>query len=406
MENNGQIAEAFTCKFCNQSTPSDLNFCIECDKQIKCLECGNQTYAGKEYCLKCGHDLIKRKDQSAPNHYIRTVEGEGKTYKERTEFSLTDLAVGVIAPVIIPPTIPGLRLKDSSNQANRVSQDVEADFELVDKAAPNTHDSGNAEEQKRTDNATPSSSLSKFFTIDGEMLIPIETDFKGNTWSEQIKYFLIVYIGAHREILGKPVPDRDCLRTAATRISILDPNNFTTYMGKVLKEYVTTLTNGFILNSKGEKEFKKIIQLMEDENAKAGYVYSTKGGQTPSKRNHLSKEEKAAAEGWAVLPADLGELDIRDVKSGKDAGLISIWLITVHLKKAKAITWYQAMHYLKAKFTTIGVTSNAFRKAIMSKDNEKYFQCNSDEEYFLSTDAQAIVEKWISGEINIKKAES
>ena len=407
MEENNST-NSIICQYCKLETPDELNFCIHCDNQIKCLECGTKTFVEKEFCLKCGKPLMKiPKSNTAVNNYKRKVKREGENYEEDTEFSLTDVAVKEIAPFVIRQTMPnnsvqnnklGLPKPESQAAEDVYSDDVESPFEEAE-----------AENQKSESVVKPdlgNSDLKKFFTVDKEILVAIETDFRGSNWAEQQKNFLILYCKAYNEIFKKPVPNKENFREAATKIKITDPNNFSKYLNKATTEYMSELSGGFQLNSKGDKECNNILKLMNDEKAKEGFNYSTKSITGGSKRSRLSNDDKQIVDSWISEKVDLGMLDIRDVKSGRDAALVGIFITTISLEKKKAIKWNEAMHYLKSKYTTLAVTPEAFKRALNSKENEKLFQRTNDDEYFLSTDGQKLVENWISGTLKIKKEEN
>lgn len=104
---------------------------------------------------------------------------------------------------------------------------------------------------------------------------------------------------------------------------------------------------------------------------------------------------------------DLNKLDVRNIRSGRDAALLALWTLTVNLNKVKAAPIYLLLYYLNKKFTTISVTQVAVSKSItQSKEADKYFQKNSDGEYFLSPAEQKLVEEWISGAKTIQNKDS
>lgn len=98
------MSSTLTCPFCSDETPSEHNFWIFCDQQIKCLnpDCGKKLVPGKAFCFSCGQTIAKiPAAQAQPNKYIRNVKQSGKTYEEHTEFSLSDHAVSEIAPFVV-----------------------------------------------------------------------------------------------------------------------------------------------------------------------------------------------------------------------------------------------------------------------------------------------------------------
>lgn len=344
-----------------------------------------------------------KKSDTANNHYIRTVEKEGENYKEKTEFKLTDTAVGVMAPIVLPATIPNYQTRQID-----VSKDVETTpIEIIEKQPV---DETHLNKAKNDTNSVgqnisrdKSSTWDKYFTLDGQTLVALNTDFKGSTWADQQRNFLTLYTKAYREIIGKAVPDKEHYKVAATRISIVDPNNFRNILTKLIKAKFTQLEEGFILNTDGEKDCLNILKLIQDENSKSGYAYSQKSSINTTKKHYLDKERKDLILTWVSADIDLGKLDIRNIKTGKEAGLLALWILTVHLKKANALLWNEAITYLLKKYDTLSVTSESARKAFIAKDNENVFQKNAEDQYFLSIDGQKLVEGWIDGSIELNK---
>src|SRR5947199_2831542 len=92
-----------TCPNCNTDTSEGLNFCLNCDKQIKCLnrDCNKLIIAGKSFCFHCGQSIGALTTSQAPHTFIRRVTQQGKGYTEHTELSVTDQAVNVFAPLVM-----------------------------------------------------------------------------------------------------------------------------------------------------------------------------------------------------------------------------------------------------------------------------------------------------------------
>jgi len=412
MSNNTE-PETLICQFCQSSTPTEFNFCIECDQQIKCIECGSKTFNGKDYCLKCSKPLaVKKSNSQAPNHYVRTVEKVGKNYKEHIEFSLSDKAVSEIAPFVISQTMPEHQGTPQTKKLvpNRGAEDATYE-EISDKVSQSSIEQENAEVemqnsrvgQNQTIATNPTTSYSKYFQRDGDILIPYDNDFKGKSWSEQQRNFIILYTKAYYEIMGQPVPDKEHYKIAGNKISIIDKGNISAYINKATTTFMSSLSNGYVLNKKGESEADNITKLMSNESEKPGYQYWVRTASGPVAKPRLSNEDKARIDIWTSDDVNLGELDIRNITTAKNYSLPSLWIITIHLKKAGAVKWNEAYYYLTKKFATTAVKAENFSKAMHNKDNDKLFSKSVEGDFYLSPEAQETVENWISGKVKIKK---
>ena len=236
----------------------------------------------------------------------------------------------------------------------------------------------------------------KYFERDSEHLVATVKDFKGSTWAEQQKRFILLYASAYHRFFGQPVPDKEHFKKAAERASILDSSNFTRYLGEAIRTYLNEIGGGFKLNQDGEKEVKIILARIENDNVSAGTKYWERNTTSNTKRHRVSKEDKLRLEEWAKEEVDLGSLKVRDIKSARDYALVSLWLLTIKLRKANAIRWNDAYYYFKEKFTTISVEAISFSRAISKPINEKYFRKTGDL-YFLSSEGHQKVEGWLAG---------
>lgn len=395
------------CRFCKESTPVEYSFCVHCENQTKCLNCGKKTFPGKDFCLACTKPLYARPvANQAPNQYERKVKKDGDNYEERVSFALSDESVKAIAPFIINQVMPdavGVALPPSSeSNANTMdtnyedvtntsnsSEETNADQVTTQSDSPNTHVPSSG-----------SSNLNRFFRKDGSFLLPTNRDFKGQSWGDQQRNFILLYLKAHKEILGKPVPDREHVKAVANKIGVADKGNFSNYLNRTIKAHALQLTEGFELNDDGEKEVVRILSLMDSQSAKAGNAYWSRPASPQVQKSRLSGDDKKRVETWVIEPVELGQLDIRDIKIARDYALLGFWIITFHLKKAKAIKWNEVIHYLTKKFETVKVEGHSFSKSISK--NEKFFTKTSEGAYYLTPDGQRIVEGWISGKAPLK----
>ena len=207
---------------------------------------------------------------------------------------------------------------------------------------------------------------------------------------------------AYTELFQKSVPNADHLKNVAAIIKVADKNNFPHLLSKFVDAKVQKLTTGLILNDEGENEVKKILALMDNENAKPGYIYLNRPIPNSGKVSKLSKEAKINVESWLNDSVELRKLDIRLIGTGRDAALLGLWIITKYLKKAEALLWNEVMHYLKNKYKELIPSPEAVSKAFSSKDNAEYFKKNNDGQYFLSPEGENLVRGWVDGSIEIK----
>lgn len=392
------------CPHCGVETPDEYNFCISCDKQVKCLnaDCNKKLVAGKPFCFGCGQPLVSiNLAQSQPNRYVRDVTQKGKNYEEHTEFSVSDHAVSELAPFIV-----GQMISSSSRRTYESARIDTPPTPLISHKALNAGATAPEGEEtpppepeqtaKPEQPRTSTSAASRYFERDGDFLVPTEKDFRGKTWADQQRHFVLLYTSAYFDIFQKPVPSKEHFKTVSEKANIYDASNFAKHLKKLVNEHLTELSEGLKLNDRGTKEVVKILSLMDDEKAPSGYEYWGRVSNSHAKRHRLSKEDKDRLHGWTAEEVQLGNLNIRDIKSARDYAMVSLWIITIHLKKANAVRWNDAYYFFKEKFQTIAATPEAFSLAMRNEANEKYFR-QSDEMFFLASDGVKKVEEWIGG---------
>ncbi|MBD2723817.1 zinc ribbon domain-containing protein [Hymenobacter armeniacus] len=399
-------SEEVVCQFCKELTPSEYNFCVVCDSQTKCLECGKKTFPGKDYCLSCSKPLVVKKNGSqAPNHYLRTVEQDGDKRKEHTEFSLSDKSVAEIAPFVVAQILPDNRIGDGTVALPPAADEIETS--ATDVTPKSNADDASTAETPKAENPTANTDKLRFFTEDSGVLVATTKDFKGKTWSEQQKNFLVLYCFFYKLVFGKPVPSDDHLRSAAEKVDIVDKNNFTTYLKGVHSSYLMPITGGFQLNDDGIERAKTIITLLDNKQAPEGEKYwlrnkSTSAPATP----RIKDEDKKKAEAWASEKVELGKLDVLELKMAREYAMFAIWSITVALKKGESVKSSEAYHYLTTKYANISVKSEAFLKAI-NNNKPRYFDSNQlDGSCYLTKFGKQCVEDWVSGKAKPSAAEA
>lgn len=387
------------CPSCNEETSSEHNFCTTCDKQIKCLNstCNKLLIKGKTFCFNCGQSINAITTQNQPNKYIRRLQ-DGK-YEEYEEFNVSDHAVTELAPFIVGRmnVRSQQRTHPIKNIDNSFERKIEEDQQLDEREEPLQL----AANEIKTDTIANDNETSKYFRIDGEVLVSIHKDFKGTTWAEQQKRFVILYTWAYNKIFNKPVPNKEHFKTVAQSASVYDRFKFPSYLEAILKKELSSTSTGYILSSDGEKEVKKILEEIENVNVKEGKKYWDRNSATNDKRERLKADDKKRIESWVSETVELGQLEIRNISSPTDYALLALWILTIHLKKQETVRRLDAYYYLKSKYPSVSASSSNFSRAMSSSAAKKFIKASDDDKYYLTTDGQTLVENWINGSVTV-----
>ena len=416
--------EILACQHCGDDTPARFNFCVSCEKQIRCIDpaCKEEVYPGKEMCLGCGKPLVVRvASNQAPNHFVRKVKQSGNRYEEHTELSVSDNAVGVLAPLfgaghLMPtPRQPPLAVpKQSTGNTNGVQGNLFtlAPGKLLSGHADNANgnelnESGGEEAtSEKQGSSTKEAEIQgeqtgmqiKFFEVHNDSLVATTKDFKGQSWSEQQQNFFALYTNAYYTAFNKPVPNSEHLRSASELVGVIDKKNFSRYLEKFLSAYIMNVAGGIKLNDDGQKEFQRVLALMENKDSKPGVKYWLRTPVSTQGIPRVSDSDKEKVSSWLVDDVDLGELDIRMLKNPSDYALLTLWIVTKHLEKADAITTGEAFTYLTSKYNTVPIEHNQFRVAFTNNKGTLFNLNKSNNTWFLTPEGEERVKSWISGQ--------
>ncbi|MEG4040812.1 zinc ribbon domain-containing protein [Microcoleus sp. S11D4] len=398
------MSSTVTCPYCSAGTSSEYNFCTACDRQIKCIDpkCNQMLVPGKAKCFVCGQALAVTTNESSTqlNKYVRDVKQNGKNYEEHIELSVTDHAVSELAPFIGAEMMPrpSQKLYHAPSQKSSTipprktvfPNEIFTETQELPQLSANAYD-GIKETQTTNDNA-----LSGYFEVDGEFLIARVKDFKGKTWADQQRYFILLYVAAYYHYFTKPVLSKDHFKTAAKKASVLDPINFSKYLNELTRNYLSETGGGYKLNHDGDKEVKRIIALMEDENVEGGYEYWGRNANSGTKRQRFSNDDKDKLNEWVLQDVQIGKLKVGDITKARDYAMVSLWIIIDQLENAKAVRCNDAYYFFKQKFETISVSAQVFSRAMKSPKNMKYFRSSGDQ-YYLTSEGKQTVESWVNG---------
>jgi hypothetical protein len=350
---------SITCPHCSFETSSELNFCMSCEQQIFCnnASCRHILFYGKSKCLKCGTPVS---EIASGNKYIHTINHTNKqgSYTERKEFQGSDYSIAQIARVLAgqstysPPTDVSNRQQSrtgiipENNTLNLPGMNIEntAQPETLDQNA--TIASNQPEKEKRTP-------IAEYFEMDGDSIVPLSKDFKGDNWTNQQKRFIILYAYHYSVLFSKNVPSKEHIITSSQKNQIYDKNNFHTHLSKVIQQYLIEKSDGISLNHDGRTFVELILTEMKDV-SKTGFPYWNRHSKPDAERNRLSSEDKVEIDTWSGESVDLGKLDINQLKDTIQYAKLSIWIITTLLKKRDVVKWNEA-HYYFTKNTKMSV---------------------------------------------------
>src|SRR5256885_1279944 len=87
------------CPYCETAVADDVNFCVACERQVKCLKCSRLLYRNKSICLYCGTRIARTATEGASNRYSFNEQYTETTGSRSIQLELTDDAIKQAAPL-------------------------------------------------------------------------------------------------------------------------------------------------------------------------------------------------------------------------------------------------------------------------------------------------------------------
>ena len=378
------------CPYCSADVIDDINFCIECENQVRCLNCGSILYKGKSRCLKCGESL---KETATPvsemNSYTLKRKVTRHSSSEEIEVKASDAAVGALMgklPFGANTPLQPLNLKEIPSTPPALPSERERTISLESKASVDEEDKF---EEKSLHVLTASSLFNK---LSDDEIAPSKVlkDYIQNLSSkkEMQQVLTTMLVWAHKELNGENI-NREKLLTAIKRESLFN-SAFYTYLLELAKNYFITVSDRYKINSNdGERRVQEIMQEIQNPATANAASEQKKTGRRGRPSGSLNKEEVKVVEPWLSepLPKELEKFDARQLSSAADWGAFGLYVLTKVLNVAQSVDAGLVYVYLTKQFEVMTVSRKAFVKRMGDTTNR--FKKNANGAYFLTAEAEA-----------------
>ena len=374
------------------------NFCTNCEKQIRCAECGELLLPQKTICLVCGSPLLSQKLPSGQiNRYTLEEKRSTKSASRKIELTLTDNAIEKAAP-LFGAQLP-LRRVDAQEEFETFEQEQFAlpSPEIVHEVLDG--DGNKTSDVKSTDGVSPhrlkaNAEASDYFVqSERGILISQSPDYKGKSRKQQQERFILLYVWAYNEILGAPVPDRKHLTEAAKNNAVYD-TNLRTYFYTLAKKYLITADNSYRLNPAGRDKVKQILNEIKDDSLK-GFAY-WEAAKSRAKRAKINSDDLATLSEWLKMPTKCDNFDVRTFTKTYHWPMFALYDLTKVLCVQNAVKPALAYKYLTERYKTVSIKRSQFSQAMSRKENADKFKRTSEGLYYLTPEAEKLIEKWVA----------
>lgn len=385
------------CRYCDNPIDEAYNFCVSCERQVKCINCNGYLLRGKSKCLKCGTLIDDFQPNPTPmNNFSLEEEQSDNNYSRKLNLSFTDTAIDKVASVL-GGYVPLTPVKVPKRTSFPEQQPILPPFQVVEEEI--AHNQDEYSQEKTIDNIVQSFSEANsplsYFDKDAQGFLVSKTpDYKGKNKKLQQQRFSLFYVWAYNLLFHETVP-KEHLNQAAKVNGIYD-KNYGNYLNDLANRSFVKSDGTFKLNPGGQAEVNKLIAEMQDSDLK-GIEYWNSTRKNSSKGSRKTKDDSQRIAQWIEMQSRFDGFNIKTLSTAVNYALLALYDITKELKTEDSVKPGLAYEYLVKKYKTVSVNQSNFTKALANmKDYSKYFSRTSEGLYYLTPDAESVVEAWLS----------
>jgi hypothetical protein len=316
-------------------------------------------------------------------------------YSRKVNFTFTDSAIDKVASVLggyVPLSLPLAPKRPMSR-----SQQLSLPYVQEDQNRELGHTE--VEEEAFVDSVQDKSerdlALDYFERDEKGLLVSTNPDYKGVNRKSQQQRFSVLYVWAYNLIHEEVVPSKEHLIHAAKENGIHD-SNYSKHLSDMANRFFVRADGSFKLNPSGKTEASKILSEIQNTESE-GFKYWNAPRKRTSSGSRINKDDIQQIDEWTQMSSRLSNFDTRKLDATVKCALFAIYDITKELKIKDAIKPGLAYEYLIKRYKTISAKKGNFTKAMTNtRDNSKYFSRTHEGAYFLTTEAESLVESWLN----------
>lgn len=377
------------CPYCSTVVDDQYNFCISCERQIRCIQCKSLLLAHKSKCLVCGSPLVTSSDSvSHQNEYSFEEERTNSDYKRQVRLKFTDSAIDKVGQYLPTYIFTGssLTLPNKDTSLPRETPSLSANVGTEQPIPPVYPNSIQEEGMQQTVDSSKVGWTDKYIFRNGERLEIKLTDFKGKTRKDQMRRFILLFVWGYNNCFAEPVPNREPITQMAKELNVWD-TTFSHLITQMQKDVLLKSDDGIRLTPGTDYEIKTILDELQDSTIKGFNLRSAKssrksGASQPkvdNKNNTLVKE-------WLQKPLDLGGYDVRELEKAQPRQHVQfgLWVLKNKLQVEHAYLDAVVNFTLQA-FPKIGGVAKSMKNAVT---NKKYVGRTPTGECYLTTEGE------------------
>ena len=391
------------CPYCREEINESFNFCVKCEKQVKCInkDCSSILIKDKSKCLCCGVPVQELQSSLvAPmNTFSLHEEQSEKGYLRDIQLSFTNEATSCVASGLngyVPFTASTRHQKNISEEQQE--QVISPPFQISEAETTHIpHDSSSNSQSSRDvgiNNDVNINHHSNYFEQNKDGYLVSKTpDYKGKNKKLQQQRFCLLYVWAYPLYFDNPV-SRENLSQAARNNGVYD-KNFTSYLKDTAMRFFISHEDSFKLNPAGKAEINSILAEMQNEELKGTEYWNPKKRTSSSRTN---QEDIQKIDQWIVRESrfDHQNFDIKKLNKAYEYAILALYDLTKELNVEQSIKSNCAVDYLMKRYTTISKTKKVIQDAFSSKSYSNYFCRTDNKTYYLTPEAEKLAESWLT----------
>lgn len=396
--------KVIACPYCEAGMEEGMNFCAECERQVRCLakDCGSLLRKGKSICLVCGTPIVGAYPgvEGQVNRYRLEENITAESSYRKIELIMSDQAVKDGA-ALLRGFLPSLQKRAGSQELWPPYREEGESGELGELVAGRQDGQPALPAPSSEDDATEDTRVvkgvlaAKYFDVEGDSLTVLSPDFKGEKRKDQQRNFILMFVWAYPQLHSGTSPTPSVLARAAKENGIFD-GNFYNYMREMEALFLLRTDERYRLKPAGKQKVEEIRSLIDDPEI-VGYRY-WESKSRPGSGGRTLKSEKEKIQAWLGIESPCDNFAIRSLETATDHAMLALYDITKCLKVENAVKPGVAYEYLKARHKTISLERRTFRDALSrgSKGKDRRFGRTSEKLYFLTPEAEEMVKTWVN----------
>lgn len=352
------------CPYCDTIIVDDLNFCIECEQQVKCLSCGGLLHKNKTKCLRCGEHL-KLGSSSTNSYTLEEKTTKSSTYR-RIELVASNSAVETFASRLPLGNFNPLRTFDGEFKTldtRRLLAEPQTTGDPIPEGDESEQRIVNTQDSRFSPNisieiGTLFSDHSQFEIIPSKSLRSYILNQL--TKKDKQQKFAMLYVWGFNQRTGRNITRNELI--AILKHESLHDGNTNRHLNALINDYFVVNGNNYRINDyDGKEKIDEILDEIKNPKPKAKDKETNSSKRVGRPAGSPNKKELEIIGSWLEMNIDLPtSFDVRRLGGATDWTLFAIYVLTKLLKVDETVNPGTAYAFISKKYPILSVKRKNF----------------------------------------------